>query len=186
MADDLDILLQRVSLGDRAAFATLYDRTSAKLYSVALHVLGNRSDADEALQECFVNVWRRAARYDETRARPMTWLIAIARNAAIDRARRRKPAAPLDDVPDMADLSAISPENAAIDGDEAARLHACLAHLAAGEGELIALSFMRGLSYSEVAEAKSKPLGTVKSTIRRGLMKLRYCLERGEAPGEPG
>ena len=171
-------LLSRVSLGDRSAFNALYDSTSGKLYSVAITILKNHAEAQEALQDCYMNVWRRAASYDPDRASAMSWLIAVARNAAIDRLRRRRDHSNIDDVPEPEDEFAISPEAAAGASQEAERLHDCLGELSDREAELIRSAFMSGASYSEIAQQKAKPLGTIKSTIRRAMMKLRHCLER--------
>jgi RNA polymerase sigma-70 factor (ECF subfamily) len=176
--DDAKQLISRISLGDRAAFSTLYDALSGRLFAVTLRVLRNRAEAEEALQDAFLNIWRRAASYDAERAGPMAWLVTIARNAAIDRMRRRREAADIDDLPERADEDAISPELAAMQSQEAAGLHACLEELTARESEMIRTAFMGGLTYSELAAREAKPLGTIKSTIRRSLLKLRHCLER--------
>ncbi len=176
--DTPEALLSRVSLGDRAAFSALYDATRGKLYAVVLRILTDPAEAQEALQDGYMNVWRRAKSFDAGRAAAMSWLIAVARNAAIDRLRRRREHANIDDVPEPEDMSILSPEAAAGASEEARKLHACLGELSAREGDFIRSAFMGGASYSEIAQDKSKPLGTIKSTIRRGLMKLRYCLER--------
>jgi len=91
-------LIKRVSLADRAAFSELYDATSAKLFAVVLRIMKDRSEAQDALQDCYTNLWRRAKSYDEQRARPVAWLAMIARNAAIDRLRRRRPTEALSKV----------------------------------------------------------------------------------------
>ena len=176
--DDVKHLISRISLGDRAAFSALYDAVSGRLFAVTLRVLRNRAEAEEALQDAFLNIWRRAASYDAERAGPMAWLVTIARNAAIDRMRRRREATDIDDLPERADESAVSPELAAMASEEAAGLHACLEELPQREAEMIRSAFMGGLTYSELAARETKPLGTIKSTIRRSLMKLRHCLER--------
>ena len=171
-------LLSRVSLGDRSAFSALYDATSGKLFAVISAIIRDRAEAQEALQDCYMNVWRRAASFDAERAAAMSWLIAVARNAAIDRLRRKRDHSNIDDVPEPQDMSAISPEAAAGASQDAERLHACLGELSEREAGLIRTAFMGGASYSQIAQQQKKPLGTIKSTIRRGLMKLRHCLER--------
>ena len=176
--DEAKQLISRVSLGDRAAFDRLYDALSGRLFAVTLRVLRNQAEAEEALQDAFLNVWRRAASYDRERAAPMAWLVTIARNAAIDRMRRRRETTDIDDIPERADEDAVSPELAAMQSQEAAGLYACLEELTAGEAEMIRSAFLGGLTYSELAAQQTKPLGTIKSTIRRSLMKLRHCLER--------
>ena len=169
-------LLRQVSLGDRSAFGQLYDITSAKLFGVTLRMLRDRAEAEEALQDCYLNVWRRAGQFDAGRASAMSWLIAVARNAAIDRLRKRRETAPLDDAPEPADES-LSAEDMLVFSDEAGRLHGCIDALSGKESGFIRKAFMSGQSYPEVARSANQPLGTVKSVIRRALMKLRACLE---------
>jgi len=170
-------LIKRVSLADRAAFSELYDVTSAKLFAVISRIIKDSDEAQDALQDCYVNLWRRAKSFDETRARAAGWLVMIARNAAIDRLRRRKPTTALAPMHEPVDDSP-SPELSAANSDEARRLHACLGELTEAENGLVQRAFFGGDSYSEVAEASGRPLGTVKSVIRRALMKLRRCLDR--------
>ena len=88
--DEIRELISRTALSDRTAFAMLYDRTAAKLFGVALRILGNRHDTEDAVQEIYIKVWQRAASFEATGASPMSWLIAIARNHAIDRLRSRR------------------------------------------------------------------------------------------------
>lgn len=177
--DDTQVsaLIKRVSLADRAAFSELYDLTSGKLFAIVLRILKDTAEAQDALQDCYANLWQRAKSYDETRARPGAWLSMIARNAAIDRLRRRRPAGSLDAVEEPVD-DAPSPEASALQSDDARRVRVCLEELSQAEATLLTRAYYGGESYSEVAEALSKPLGTVKSVIRRSLMKMRRCLER--------
>lgn len=172
-------LLASVSKGDRGAFHALYRRTSAKLYGICCRILGEGRDAEDALQEAYVNVWRRAERFDASRASPITWLAAVARNAAIDRLRARgtRSTAPIEDAHDLAD-DAPRADALLEQADEAGRLHGCLGELGAGEASLIRTAFLEGATYSELATRAGEPLGTVKSRIRRALMKLRECLCR--------
>ena len=169
-------LIKRVSLADRAAFSELYDATSAKLFAVVLRIMKDRSEAQDALQDCYTNLWRRAKSYDEQRARPVAWLAMIARNAAIDRLRRRRPTEALDPIAEPVDDTP-SPEASAIESDEAVRVRKCLEGLTPVEAGLLQRAFYGGESYSEVAAAEGRPLGTVKSVIRRSLIKMRRCLE---------
>ena len=179
-ADDVEALIARVSLRDRAAFDALYARTSAKLFGVCLRILHERMDAEEALQEAYVNIWRNSAGYAAGRASPMSWLIAIARNAAIDRLRRRRTALGDPMPPDAEDTpdGAPSPEEAALAASESARLAECLDELEPAQRAIVRRAFFSGRSYAELAVDAAMPLGTVKSWIRRSLMKLRGCLER--------
>lgn len=171
--------LAAVAAGDRRAFHTVYQRTSAKLYGICCRILGEGRDAEDALQEAYVNVWRRAGRFDASRASPITWLAAIARNAAIDRLRARgtRTHAPIEEAQELADEAPRADallENAG----EAKRLHGCLGELPARDAALIRTAFLEGASYPELAERANEPLGTIKSRIRRALIKLKDCLCR--------
>ncbi|MFD1610761.1 sigma-70 family RNA polymerase sigma factor [Sphingomonas tabacisoli] len=172
-------ILSAVSSGDRRAFHELYQRTSAKLYGVCCRILGEGRDAEDALQEAYVNVWRRAERFDASRASPITWLAAIARNAAIDRLRARgtRTMAPIEEAHDLADERP-NAEFMLGQETEARRLHGCLSELPGRDSGLIRAAFLEGATYSELATRASEPLGTIKSRIRRALMKLRDCLCR--------
>ncbi|MBV8686437.1 MAG: sigma-70 family RNA polymerase sigma factor [Alphaproteobacteria bacterium] len=175
---DLAGLLHAVAGGDRAALADLYARTSAKLYGICLRLLGSEAEADEVLQETYVAVWRRARSYDAAKASAVTWLAVVARNKAIDRLRVRRPAsAPIEAATEIADEtpSAIDLLEAAEDRE---RLAACLDELEEKQRGLIRTAFLDGASYPELAEREAVPLGTMKSWIRRSLMRLRGCLER--------
>ena len=171
--------LGAVAAGDRRAFHELYQRTSAKLYGVCCRILGEGQDAEDALQEAYANVWRRADRFDASRASPITWLAAIARNAAIDRLRARgtRSTAPIEDAHDLADefpRADFMLEQAS----EMRRLQACLGELGGREAGLIRTAFLEGATYPELAARAGEPLGTIKSRIRRALIKLRECLCR--------
>ena len=172
--------IRRVAGGDRAAQRLVYAETAAKLFGVCLRILNDRSEAEDVLQEVYLTVWRKASVFDETRASPISWLVAIARNRAIDRVRSGNPArmsAPLeaadavpDPAPDAAESLEVSQENR--------RLYACLDELEERSAQAIRAAFMDGLTYEALAERQGVPLGTMKSWIRRGLAKLRECLER--------
>jgi len=176
----LSAALRRVAGGDRAALRLVYDETSAKLFGVCLRILNDRSEAEDVLQDVYLNVWRKAASFDENRASPITWLVAIARNRAIDRVRSgtgsrfRAPIEAADDVPDPAPIAAETIESA----QESRRLYACLEELETRQQAAIRAAYIDGLTYEELAERSNVPLGTMKSWIRRGLAKLRRCLER--------
>ena len=169
--------LSSVARGDRSAFHEVYRRTSAKLYGVCCRILGEGQDAEDALQEAYVNVWRRAERFDASRASPITWLAAIARNTAIDRLRARgnRTAAPIATAFDLADDRPRA-DTLLEDAGEAHRLHGCLGELPGRDAGLIRTAFLEGATYPELAERAGEPLGTIKSRIRRALMKLRDCL----------
>lgn len=171
--------LSAVANGDRRAFHDVYQRTSAKLYGICCRILGETQDAEDALQEAYVNVWRRAERFDASRASPITWLAAIARNTAIDRLRARgtRSTAPIDDAYEVPDPSP-GADTLIEDAGDARRLHGCLGELPGRDAALIRTAFLEGATYPELAARSGEPLGTVKSRIRRALMKLRDCLGR--------
>ncbi len=171
--------LARVAAGDRAALRIVYQDTSAKLFGVCLRILNDRSEAEDVLQDVYVTVWRKAAAFDPGRASPITWLVAIARNRAIDRlrasavSRRMEPIEAADAVSD--------PAPAAVERVELAQQHrrlaGCLEELEPRHSAAIRAAFLDGATYEELAARMSVPLGTMKSWIRRGLLKLRACLE---------
>lgn len=115
--NQLETLIERTALGDRAAYELLYRLASAKLLGVCLRILRDKADAEEALQESFVKVWRNAGQYSRARARPMAWLAAIARNQSIDRLRQRKPPAQAIDVASEIEDGGPSPEAQSIAAD---------------------------------------------------------------------
>lgn len=172
--------LARIPAGDRAALQTVYRLTSAKLFGVVLRILGTRVEAEDVLQEVYVTVWRKAADFDAARASPMTWLIAIARNKAIDRlraSRQSRRAEPIEAASNLAD-EAPGAETALQSAQENARLHGCLGELAERERAALRGAFFDGNTYEELAERMKVPLGTMKSWIRRAMIKLKACLER--------
>jgi RNA polymerase sigma-70 factor, ECF subfamily len=176
--DELVTLLGRVALRDRMGFARLYDLASPKLYSIALRILRDRTDADEALQEIFIKVWQRAQRYEPEQGGPMTWLAAIARNHAIDVIRARKPqASDLDAAFDIASAEP-GPEAMAINASEGSRIDRCMQTLESDRADAVRKAYVEGLSYQELADFYKIPLNTMRTWLRRSLLKLRECLEQ--------
>lgn len=163
---------------DRAAFDLLYRRTSAKLFGVCLRVLVDRGEAEEALQEVFVKIWTKADRFAASDLSPISWLVAIARNHSIDRIRaRREKTAAMDDAVEVADETP-GPEAQAIAGSEREQIHACLEELEEDRASAVRGAYLNGDSYAELAERFSVPLNTMRTWLRRSLMKLKECLER--------
>ncbi len=171
-------LLDAVARGDRGALSEVYARTSAKLYGICLRLLESETDAQDALQEAYVTVWQKASRFDASKASPITWLCVLARNKAIDRLRQRPMATEeLDEaiaVPDSG-LTALELVEQAQESD---RLSRCLDELEERTRSMIRAAFLEGATYSQLADREAVPLGTMKSWIRRGLLRLRGCLER--------
>lgn len=175
---DITKLIVRVSLKDREAFDLLYRATSAKLFGVCLRVLSDRAEAEEALQEVFVKVWTKADRFVVSELSPISWLVAIARNHAIDRIRARgQRTATIDAAAELADERP-GPEAQAVADGERDRLGACLEELEADRAAAVRGAYLDGDSYAELAERFSVPLNTMRTWLRRSLMKLKECLER--------
>jgi RNA polymerase sigma-70 factor (ECF subfamily) len=188
---DLSRLLARAGVGDRAAFATLYERTSSHLFAVVLRINRDRAQAEDVLQEVYVNVWRAASSFDTAQSQPLTWLTSIARNRAIDSLRRIQTQPRMrtavtaadgreseDDVYDTVADDAPGPLDLLSRAAEARALAACMEQLSATQRQSVALAFFHGLSHAEVATQMRQPLGTIKSWVRRSLAALKSCLQR--------
>jgi RNA polymerase sigma-70 factor (ECF subfamily) len=178
-SDILAPLMAQIANGDRAALRELYDATSAKLFGVCLRILSDREESEDVLQEVYVTIWRRADRFDPARASVTTWISTIARNRAIDRLRARGPLAKADPIEDfeIADDQPDAEMRLAAAGD-VAQLRGCLGELDARTQAVIRTAFFEGVTYEALARRMDAPLGTVKSWIRRGLARLKGCLER--------
>lgn len=178
-SDPLADLMLQIAAGDRSAMRRLYDATSAKLFGVCLRILSDKDESEDVLQEVYLTIWRRADRYEAERASVMAWISTIARNRAIDRLRARGPLAYAEPVEDL-QIEDDAPRAEALletaqDGQALVR---CLEELDARTQGAIRTAFFEGLTYEALARRLDAPLGTVKSWIRRGLLKLRGCLER--------
>jgi RNA polymerase sigma-70 factor (ECF subfamily) len=174
--DEVAALLKRTAEGDRAAFRRLYDRQSGRLYAIALRITRQSVLAADAMHEAFVSVWQYADRFDPGRGAGEAWLTSIVRYRALDLVRRGLREMTGIDVPEQEDNDP-DPLARLLGSAEGAALHRCLEELDAERRALIMHAFMDGLTHSELAERFAMPLGTVKSSIRRGLAGLRQCLE---------
>jgi RNA polymerase sigma-70 factor (ECF subfamily) len=168
-------LLRRTADRDRSAFATFYDRYAARVFGLALHVLRNRTDAEDVLQETFLQVWHQAGRFDPVRGCAEAWVLLLARSRAIDRLRKR-PAAPDAASPEPA--GAPDPGRDLERGEEAGQVRAAVNGLPAEQRDLIRLAFFDGLTHTEIARRLGLPLGTVKTRIRLGMNRLRDRMAR--------
>ncbi len=168
--------LARVASGDVAAMRALYGRTAAKLFGVCLSYTRDREAAEDVLQDVYVRVWNSAGRFDAARASPITWLATLARHAAIDWLRADGRRARLADLPP----DTLEPEPGGdvllAQAEERARVVACLDWLDDNQARCIRGAFFDGFSYPQLAQRQEVPLGTVKSWVRRGLLRLRECL----------
>jgi RNA polymerase sigma-70 factor (ECF subfamily) len=171
-------LVRRVACGDRQAFATLFDRRGAILFGIVLRILHDREEAEDVLQETFLQVWQRAATFDEARGRAVAWLMLIARSRALDRVRgrdvRRRAATELAAESETEAAPASSAAN--VDGPIVRR---ALEQISEAERSALLLAYFEGLTQTEIAERQQKPLGTVKTHMRLGLRRLRELLGEG-------
>ena len=175
----LAALLAEAGLGNRSAFADLYEATKSKLFAVSLRIVRERHIAEEVLLDSFVNIWNNATKYAVAQSAPMTWMTAIVRNRSLDIVRR-----PFLEIQDEEDFYAINMEDERPGPDvqlaarrDEVKIERCMKGLDGEQQQTIALAFFQGLSHSEVASHLGKPLGTVKTHIRRGLLRLKGCLE---------
>lgn len=175
---DVDALLRAVAAGDRRALRLLYERTSAKLYGVCLRVLNDESEAQDVLQEVYTTAWTKASLFDPAKAGAITWLAVLARNRSIDRLRRRRDSGA--GLEEAADLASEAPSQLDVleQSEDARRLEHCLDELDDRARTMIRSAFFEGASYPDLARRENVPLPTMKSWIRRGLLRLRGCLEQ--------
>ena len=175
-------MIARISRRDQSAFSALYDRMSGPLYSLAMKMLGDPAEAQDALQDVFLQIWSRASTYDPEQSSVFSWTVLLTRSRVIDRLRARGRrsrvvVASSEDTPTADDASTVeSAADTAEKKDEAARVRYVLNNLPAEQREAIELAFFEHLSHHEIAAQLGQPLGTVKARIRRGLLKLRERL----------
>lgn len=194
-ADDIGTLLVEIGHGDRAAFAQVYRLTSARLFGVVLRVNSHRGEAEEVLQDVFVSVWHLASQFKQIRGDGLAWLVSVARHRAIDsvRLRQRRPQlAWCGDGVDEQDgpydglaCPARGPHELCSMASDATALAACLSALSAPQRHSIMLAYYEGLSHVEIAQQLGRPVGSVKSWVRRGLAELRDRFEATPIRGTP-
>ena len=165
---------------DQVAMNTLYERYSNVVYAVAVRIIGQTADAEDVVVDSFWQVWQQAGSYDASRGQLRAWIVTIARSRALDRLRalRRTPTVSSDDdLINLPDARATdNPEQDALGAEQSALIHQALATLPREQREALALAYYRGLSQAEIAEQLGQPLGTIKTRIRLGMMKLRDAL----------
>ncbi|PZR80138.1 MAG: hypothetical protein DLM52_00010 [Chthoniobacterales bacterium] len=181
-------LIVRIAKGDESAFAVLYDRLSRPLYSLAVKMLEDKTEAEDALQEACMQIWRRAPTYDADKSSVFTWAVLITRSKVIDhlRARSRKQGV-VQEVLESSEGSQTSTASAAESAsdiveksDDATRVQAILHQLPQEQRQAIELAFFTYLTHQEIAARLSEPLGTIKARIRRGLLRLRDALQKSQ------
>lgn len=176
-------LLSQCALRNQKAFSDLYSLTASKLFGIALRILKRQDWAEEVLQECYLNIWNHAGDYAVAKSAPLTWMTSIVRNRCLDWLRRPQQETTGDEyeiaLDAWRDESPGPLDQLAASGDAAA-LGRCLEKLDARQRQSIMLAFFHGMSHSEVASHMKQPLGTVKTWVRRGLERLKICLDQGE------
>ncbi|NYI81034.1 ECF RNA polymerase sigma factor SigK [Nocardioides panzhihuensis] len=171
-------LLRRIARGDEAAFAALYDQTAARVHGLVLRVVRDRAQAEEVTQEAFLQVWRQASRYDENLGSAHSWLLTLAHRRAVDRVRSAESAGRNDTAyhgtthSPPHDTTAEAAESSL----EARRVHAALETLTAAQREALQLAYFGGYTHTEVAAMLDLPVGTAKTRIRDGLIRLRDAM----------
>jgi RNA polymerase sigma-70 factor, ECF subfamily len=174
-------LLERIASGDRDAFGDLYDLYSKPLFAFAFRVLGNAPDAEDVLQEVFVQIWEKAGQFKEAEGRPFSWAVAMTRNKAIDRLRSHQRRNRL--VEEATEAAAAEPVSTTpapgvgLGADETTRLRSAVNTLPDDQRRAIEMAFFGGMTHHEIADKLSEPLGTIKARIRRGMLRLRDALE---------
>ena len=178
----LSDLLARCALNDHGAFERLYQHTSPQLFGLVLRIVREEQLARDVLQDGYVKIWNNAGDYRPEKGSPVTWMGSIMRNRAIDLLRRRRSnpvvAVEQDEIGAFADERALPPDLAVAGDQNRSALLACMDQLTESQKQAIGLAYYRGLTHEELAQHLDTPLGTVKSWLRRGLLKLRDCLER--------
>lgn len=179
--EELADLLARCALNERKAFERLYQATSGQLYGLVLRIVKNKDLASEVLQEGYVKIWTHAGEFRAERAKPMTWMGTIVRNQAIDfirrSAKRPQSSGAVDEIHWLAD-EAPGPQELTGQSQDGKALHDCLGELNGDQRKALILAYFDGLTHEELAQRLDTPLGTVKSWLRRGLLRLKKCLER--------
>lgn len=175
----LDQLLEQVAAGNSPAFTKLYDQTSAHLFGIALRILRRRDWAEDALQETYLSIWRKASLYHHDQGSAKSWLTVLLRNRSLDRLRREavRGSKVTGDLDDIIRDETPSPLDLACAGATGRRLQECLGALDDSPRRVLQMAYWDGLTHDELSERLSIPLGTVKSWIRRSLGKLRACLD---------
>lgn len=171
----------RLAAGEGDALEAIYSATNRKLFGICLRILGDEKEAEDALQDVYIDLYRRADRYDPARASPISWLACMARNRAVDRLRAggkvRAGAVAEDEAFDVADGAVAADEKLVLD-ERDARIHTCLETLDAKQSGAIRDAFFGGATYVQLAERANMSVSAIKSRVHRGLAKLKTCLER--------
>jgi RNA polymerase sigma-70 factor, ECF subfamily len=176
--DQLEDLLVRCAAHDAEALQQLYARVSPQLLGILMHILGTRAAAEDALQDVFIRIWQQAGQFDRIRGRAMAWMVAIARNRAIDLQRTARTMVLIDaaELAGSEQLRVEGPANHVEFGATHVALQRCLELLSAAQRQCLLLAYQRGLTQDRIAQSIGQPLGSVKSWVRRGLQSLKACM----------
>ncbi len=174
---DADALLPRVARGDSGAFEQLYDALGASVYGVARRVVRDPNRAEDVTQDVFLEVWRKAPSFDEGRGSAKTWVMTIAHRRAVDAVRRNESQKRYDGEATLDEVSHNEPADQLLKEEEHTAVRGCLDTLTALQLESVRLAYFNGYTYAEVATLLGKPLPTIKTRMRDGLIRLRNCLE---------
>ena len=177
MQTELVWLLGAVAKGDEAAFERLYAATRAKLYGVLLRILGRPALAEEVMQETYLKVWKMADQFDPAIASPITWMVAMARNRAIDIVRKRGDLS-IEDEPEALEVASEAPPPLARREmtEELKRLLSCLGKLDPEKQRIVLLAYYSGWSRDQLAQKLDIPVNTIKTWLRRSLLEIRECM----------
>ena len=176
---DIDVLIGRVARGDAGAFESLYDELAAAVFGLARRVVRDPARAEDVTQEVFLEVWRKASRYDRALGTPRTWVLTIAHRRAVDAVRRSESQKRQDNHGAPEEVVLDEPGDAVIREEEHGAVRGCLETLTELQLESVRLAYFNGYTYNEVATLLDKPLPTIKTRMRDGLIRLRDCLEGG-------
>lgn len=174
----VEVLLRATAAGDAGAFERLYQATSPKLYGIVLRIVKRHAAADDVVQDTYIRIWKHAASQRGPAGSAFSWMVSIARNAALDWLRSQRDHQPYDELHAGVETEdAIDVEALVQAGDEARALHRCLQKLDEVQRRCIVLAFLDGYTHHELAERLKAPLGSIKSWIRRGQIRLKDCLK---------
>jgi RNA polymerase sigma-70 factor, ECF subfamily len=174
-------LLRRIATQDRDALNEFYDQTARPLFSIACRMLGNVADAEEVIQDVFVQIWTKAVKFDAGKGQPFHWALALTRNRCIDglRSRQRRSRIMVDakGEPELDQTVEVAPADEPLLENDAAVIRSVVNNLPPDQRQAIEMAFFAGLTHQEIAESLHEPLGTIKARIRRGMLKLRGALQ---------